>query len=355
MEGVTESYAGVMGDFCELNFTAQKNDPTSVPMFRHLVQKSPTCKELRYRVNMKDFVELARKHDAKSDSESKAMPLGGVIFHESRCGSTLIANALQAMSPQQHRVYSEAQPEMAANLCGDSFQYCSKQQAAELLKDVIYAMSRTSDADEERLFIKFHSDNSRNLQVFQHAFPDTPWLFVFRNPAHVIVSQFKEGKSIAKCVRGMKDPSPQIVEILSSKGHVASTASRELFCAATLASYCESALKSKERAPQLGTFVHYPDLPYILTEDIFPNKFGLVLSEEQTERVQSVCSMYSKASHGRARPYEDDSIAKERKVTPAIQQAANIFLQDSYQKLLRQRGPLAVKASPPGGAASNEL
>ena len=334
MEGVTESYTGVFGDFCELNFAAQKQDPTAVPMFRHLGQNSPACAEKRYRVNIHDFVQLARKHDTRKDSAVKALPLSGAIFHESRCGSTLISNALQAMSPEQHRVYSEAQPEMAANLCGNTFQYCSMEQAAELLRDVIYLMSRTNDTLEQRAFFKFHSDNARLIEVFQHAFPTTPWLFVFRDPVHVIVSQFKEGKSIAKCGRGVKDPSTQVLNIIQSKGYTPSTMSKELFCAATLASYCESALKAKERAPKLGTFVHYPDLPDVMLDDIFPNKFGLTITEEQRQRIQSISSMYSKASHGRARPYHDDSNEKELKATDAIRQAATLFLENSYRRLL---------------------
>jgi len=250
------------------------------------------------------------------------------------------------MNPASHRVYSEAQPEMVLNFCGDSFQHCSKEVATELFKDVVYIMSRSNDMKEEKLFYKFHSDSSRNLPVFQEAFPDTPWIFVYRNPIHIIVSQFKEGKSIAKCVRAKKSPSQQVVDLLLSKKLVSSlseinTTSPEIFCAATLATYCESALRAatKENSPPSRitrtTFVHYPELPEILLTEIFPQKFGLSISEKQKEIIQSISGMYSKASHGRARPYRDDSDLKEKKATDAIREAVRHLLQKPYEQLLQ--------------------
>lgn len=155
---ITESYSGVFGDFCTLSFDIQKQDPTSVPMFRHLVQKSDACKKQRYRVDIKSFARFARKKDSENLTSATALSMAGAIFHESRCGSTVIANALQVMDPKRHRVYSEAQPEMVTNFCGSSYEYCSKEQASELLQDVLYIMSRSSDADEEKVFFKFHSD-----------------------------------------------------------------------------------------------------------------------------------------------------------------------------------------------------
>ena len=249
----TETIANrVYGDFCELNFAAQTQDPTNVPLFRHLVQQSPACATKRYRVNIEEFVRLARTYDAREGSETRALPVAGAIFHQSRCGSTLISNSLQCMNPVEHRVYSEAQPETAVNLCGDAYQYCSKEQAVDILSNVIYLMSRTNDRDLRKVFFKFHADNSRLMEVFQIAFATTPWIFVFRNPVHILVSQFKEGKSLAKCGRTMKGPSVQVLDILQSKGYAASdftSMGKEFSCAATLASYCEAALMAKERAP----------------------------------------------------------------------------------------------------------
>jgi len=338
---ISESYSGVFGDFCTLSFDIQKQDPTSVPMFRHLVQKSDACKKQRYRVDIKSFARFAREKDSENQTSAKALSMAGAIFHESRCGSTVIANALQVMDPKRHRVYSEAQPEMVTNFCGSSYEYCSKEQASELLKDVLYIMSRSSNADEEKVFFKFHSDSARNLEIFQHAFPNTPWVFAFRDPVQIIVSQFKEGKSLAKCVRSKLDPAREVIAILKSKQLIDSPSdtkdvSQENFCAATLASYCESALKAKSKAPFLGTMVHYPDLPDILLDRVFPNSFQLPMSKEKEELIRSVSSMYSKASHGRSRPYNDDSKLKEQKATDAIREAARVLLENSYEQLLQE-------------------
>lgn len=186
----------------------------------------------------------------------------------------------------------------------------------------------------------FSAVSARNLEVFQHAFPNTPWVFAFRDPVQIIVSQFKEGKSIAKCARSKLDPAQEVVAILKSKQLIDSPSgtkdvSQENFCAATLASYCESALEAKRKAPFLGTMVHYPDLPDILLDRVFPISFQLPMSKEKEELIRSVSSMYSKASHGRSRPYIDDSKLKEEKATNAIREAARALLETSYERLLK--------------------
>mmetsp|Transcript_9417 Transcript_9417/g.13770 ORF Transcript_9417/g.13770 Transcript_9417/m.13770 type:complete len:82 (+) Transcript_9417:1468-1713(+) len=60
------------------------------------------------------------------------------------------------------------------------------------------------------------------------------------------------------------------------------------------------------------------------------------MSEEKEEIIRSISGMYSKASHGRSRPYQDDSESKERKATDAIREAARKLLNDSYEQLLRE-------------------
>ena len=170
------TYTGVYGDFCELNFGAHKQDPSSgmfimyiqhtsvmydvscftdhiihfyyctVPMFRDLVAKSPDCSKTKYRVDLSQVASLARALDAEDgQSLTKSLELSGVVFHESRCGSTLVANALIGMNPAKHRVYSESAPPIAAlrGVCGEVYQHCSENQAAILLQDTLYLMGRT--------------------------------------------------------------------------------------------------------------------------------------------------------------------------------------------------------------------
>jgi hypothetical protein len=226
----------VVGDFCTLNFAAHKADPSLVPMFRHLVQASPECDKVRYRVLLNDYVRHATEHDAKSDAKSKSLNLTAVVFHESRCGSTLVSNALIAMNPAKHRVYSESAPPIAAllSMCGETFKGCTLHQASRVLKDVMYAMGRTNDPNEERVFFKIQSIGTRTLKVFQHAFPNVPFMFVYREPVQVMMSQLKQGTKNANCVRPRMRPPPSVVDVCAKKGLAVGELSDEEYCAAHL-------------------------------------------------------------------------------------------------------------------------
>jgi hypothetical protein len=144
-----DSYTGIIAEFCTVNFKAQKDDPPSHPMFRDVVSQSPACTD-RIRVDLASAVALVREYDNSSSSisggdneEGEVKPtilnLRGVVFHESRCGSTLAANTMVALDPISNRVYSESgPPAIAMRICGEDYSYCTREASANLLKDVIY-------------------------------------------------------------------------------------------------------------------------------------------------------------------------------------------------------------------------
>ena len=83
------------------------------------------------------------------------LQLRGVVFNESRCGSTLTANAKMALNPDKHRVYSDSAPTRQAMMaCGETSSECSVGAAANLLKDVIYILVRLDEPEEENVFFK---------------------------------------------------------------------------------------------------------------------------------------------------------------------------------------------------------
>jgi hypothetical protein len=330
------TYTGVYGDFCQLNFGAHKQDPSSVPMFRDLVAKSPDCSKTKYRVDLSQVASLARALDAEDgQSVTKSLELSGVVFHESRCGSTLVANALIGMNPAKHRVYSESAPPIAAlrGVCGEEYQHCSENQAAILLQDTLYLMGRTHDLNEERVFFKIQSVGTRAISVFQQAYPQVPWMFVYRDPVQVLMSQLAQGSKNANCVRGRQQPANAITELVAREGFRVQSLSNVEYCAAHLASLTESAVAALERAPDMGVAVNYADLPHILYEDILPNKWNVPVSQEEQENIIQISGVYSKGRGNRAREWHEDSQQKEEHASPEIHKAADLFLSKSYKLL----------------------
>lgn len=97
----------------------------------------------------------------------------GFVFHESRVGSTLVADMLA--SDASNMVFSESKPPpLIASHCNG----CSEEKKVALLRTTIRAMGNS--ARHKRLFFKFQSSNSPNIRLFLKAFPNTPWIYLYR-------------------------------------------------------------------------------------------------------------------------------------------------------------------------------
>lgn len=321
----------VFGHFCKLNFPVHKKDPSGNPMFRDLVAKSPDCDKPRV-MNLKQVVAEAHRRDAEGTG-ANVLQLAGVVFHESRCGSTLVANMCMAANPDEHRVYSESAPPLAAlrSVCGENYDTCSLETAAAVLKDVIYLMSRSDDPKESKVFFKIQSLGTRNLKVFLHAFPATPWLFVYREPVQVMMSQLAHGVRNANCVRSKRSRSMRVEEIADRHGVILKHISDEDYCAVHLATITEMA------ADNLNEFaipVNYRDLTNIFADELLP-KMGVNLAAEGRRRVEAISGVYSKGRGSDAGEFHGDSEEKEKRASKEVRQAAQTYLQESYERLER--------------------
>lgn len=333
-------------------------------MFRDLLGKSPLCDQDysgddtleedeedlprgRFQFNLKELAEAARKADGKNKyPEAKNLKLTGVAFHESRCGSTLVANSLIGMNPRKHRVYSESSPPISAlGLCSDNND-CTLDQEAMILRDVVFFMGRTDDPAEERFFFKIQSAGTTQLATFRKAFPETPWLFVYRDPVQVMMSHFAHGVKSANCLRSLHHPSPTLQKLARKRGYTAGgkrhddeveegklkELSPQEFCAGHLATLTETAAYHIQKSGGLGRAVNYVNLPNILYEKILP-AWGVDVSEEEIKNIQEISGHYSKGRGNQKKEWKEDSEKKEEMATPEIQDAAKLFLQESFNQL----------------------
>lgn len=188
------SYEGVHGEFCHVDWASHKKDPSTTPMFRDVVAGSPDCEDDRVSMDLQEVMEAVSQFDQgegvdNPNGQIHLLDLGGFVFHESRCGSTLVANVLQAMYPEKHRVYSESAPPLGLVR---AFERAGlpDEHASTVLKDVIYLMGRSNDPKETHVFFKIQSIGATRMKVFLEAFPDTPFMFVYRDPVQVMVRFF---------------------------------------------------------------------------------------------------------------------------------------------------------------------
>ena len=199
----------------------------------------------------------ARKHVVRDGDVVHVIPPSGFVFHESRVGSTLVANSLTVMDPQGHRVYSESNPinqALKSYYCqqgGGDFSttascYTNMDSSVELFRDVVYMMGRTSSPKETHMFFKLASNGSKRIDVVEKAFPSVPWIFVYRDPVQTMMSHLEPTKMTEKnaqggtrapiCLRYKTHPPEDLVQMVQDYEQDIDKLSSEEFCAVYLVS-----------------------------------------------------------------------------------------------------------------------
>ena len=117
------------------------------------------------------------------DNEPSLEP-AGMIFHLSRCGSTLVSRMLGTLPGTV--VISEPSPLNA--LLGLDPGRVSEAMLVRSVRLLVRALGRCRHGDEHHLVLKCTSWNIRRREILAAAFPETPWAWVQRDPAHVLAS-----------------------------------------------------------------------------------------------------------------------------------------------------------------------
>lgn len=355
-------YSGVKGTFCHISWHLQEKDPSKVPMFKDLREKSFMCTGTLHTVDLYSVVEKARAYDQRNHTFAATNPKAGqgpvpptaVIFHETRCGSTLLANDLAAFSPKQTRVFSESQPPVAALRACES-RHCDPNAQEQLIRDVFYVMGRvTRPIRPQYAFYKIQSVGVRSIEVFTKAMPETPWIFAYRNSIEIMMSHFKNfqyGKEVPQdfspvCLRtyGEPDQPPAIEAVVSRVGRTIDSLSKEEYCAAHLASLAGAAIDAHEQSKESKTahwFVNYEQLPHVLWERILPKLTGYAVSEKQLDRIHTVSSYYSKGRGQRAgQHWHEDNTVKQGMAPESVKAAARLFLDPAFRKMEKIRADI---------------
>jgi hypothetical protein len=233
----------------------------------------------------------------------------GFIFHMSRCGSTLVTRALAAL-PRVVAI-SEAAPIHAMIRTGRSAH----------VRDIVLALGRPRVGGENRYFIKFDAWEIHQLPLIREAFPDTPWIFVYRDPLEVLMSQLRTPGM--HCLPGALDPATLGMTFADI------TLRREEWCARVLARFLRSALD--HRADPAGMFVDYRDLPKAIWEGIAKH-FSTEFDEEELRQMRETVQFHAKLPELRFAPDSDD---KQREASPEVRAIATELLEPLYRELRR--------------------
>ena len=241
----------------------------------------------------------------------------GFIFHMSRCGSTLVAQMLAALA--RNVVISEASPIDAVVRARQVRPDLSLDQQAQWLTWMIGALGQPRGGDEGNYFIKLDSWHTLALPLFRRAFPDVPWIFLYRDPVEVLVSQIK--MSGIQMIPGMLGNEFFGIEPLEG------LRKPEDYCARVLAKICEPVLQhfAKDKA----LLVNYRQLPQALWTTIMPH-FGMDCSEGDRAVMEEVARHDAKTPSFEFTP---DIETKQQAATATIRAVADERLGELYRRL----------------------
>jgi len=248
----------------------------------------------------------------------KELPVGipptGFIFHMSRCGSTLVSQMLAALDA--NIMVAEAPPidevlSISRNIKGDS-----DSAGVDLLRSVINAFGTRRFPQEKHLFIKLDSWAILDFDVIQKAFPDTPWIFLYRDPVEVVVSHMRQPgmQMIPGVVHAFDD-------LVDKDGP---NVSREEYCARVLERVCSDAVA---QASCNGLFVDYGELPSAFHEIV--RHFRVDFTPDQMATMMHTTQFDAKTPQMFFKP---DSEEKQRQATHKVRESCN-RLAPLYERL----------------------
>lgn len=238
-------------------------------------------------------------------------PPDGLVFHMSRCGSTLVAQMLGAM-PDAIVVSEPPILDLAFRLAAQGIV------PRETVRLVLAALLRSPDPARAHRFAKLDAWHTLALGQFRELFPDTPWAYLYREPLEVLASQVREPGLhmvpgyIPFDLYGLTGTQDVAIEDISA--HV-------------LAAICERALAAM--ASGKGLLVDYRQLPGAVGDLILPH-FGIVPDSAQQALLHQRTAHHSKRPDRRFTP---DSGEKRASAGPRLEAQAQGPLGQAYQAL----------------------
>jgi hypothetical protein len=250
------------------------------------------------------------------DDEPSLEP-AGMIFHLSRCGSTLVSRLLGTLLG----VVILAEPAPLNALLSLEPERVDDATLAGYVQLLVRALGRWRHGDERHLVLKCTSWNIRRRAVLAAAFPDTPWIWVQRDPAHVVASLLANPPGWL----GRQAALPAAAQVFGIDPGAAAAMTRPEFAARALGAMLESAATD----PGRRLCIDHADLPAAIWQRV-ASHFALEIDTAAIERMTEASRFYSKEPE--PQPFSGAG-SEYRPVTEAMREAAERFAGPGYRAL----------------------
>jgi hypothetical protein len=247
------------------------------------------------------------------------IPPAGFIFHMSRCGSTLVSQMLAALP--KNIVISEASPIDSMIRANYRTPALDPEEQLTWIRAMVNVLGAPNHPGQSQFFIKFDCINMLSLPLIRRAFPETPWIFLFRDPIEVLVSQFRQRGGLL--LPGALEP-----QLLGLDRSVSYQMSLNEYCAALIGKICEAAVNHFDG--KTGMLVDYQELPDAVFSTI-ASHFRLKNSPDEIHQMRNVTQFHAKNPYFK---FSNDSESKRKEASPEIQQLAERWMADAYTRLV---------------------
>ena len=290
---------------------------------RRLVE--PFFEETTRKQMQTPFHQLFRRETSMDEliawtDANPGVPLRGLIYHESRCGSTLLAQQLVELP--RNIVASEPPPLDALLRLPLTMPEVPRETQVRWIRAMVRALGQAWHG-EEALYIKMDCWNVHAIELMHEAFPDVPWVFLYREPEAVMI-QHRQLPAMW-LVPGLMDP-----RVLKLEWSDWQPDKQEVYAARALRLICESGLDAVQRF-EGGLLVDHSELPEPLCGRLREH-FGL--------REEDVPAMRERGGRDAKMPaakYEGEEAFDREAELVRVRAAVKEHLQPVYQALERTR------------------
>ncbi len=241
--------------------------------------------------------------------------LDGLVLHMSRCGSTIVARALASMPGQV--VLSEPAPfDALLQFCAAHSDIAFETRIA-LLRGMIGALAGARGGAVRRRFLKADCWHVGALPLLRAAFPETPWIFLYRDPREVLMSHER-----MPGLQTLPGPQAELVGVDEPDALPGLD-----FTARVLAATCHRA--ADHAGIGGGIFVDYAEIPEAIHARILPH-FGIDPDTAEQAAIASALSRDAKESFKRFDPHQR---APRQSASPAVVAASDRHLVAAVERL----------------------
>jgi hypothetical protein len=240
------------------------------------------------------------------------------IYHTSRCGSTLLSRMLMAL--ESHVVVSEPPLLDAVLRAHYSLPTLPADVQVAWVRATLSALAQRRIGTESRFVVKLDAWNITELPLMRSAFPDVPWIFLYRDPLEVAVSQLKMPG--AHMVPGVLGPS-----LASISADEAIAMPRAEFIARILGRIFESGHEGCLTFG--GRPVHYRELPDALWTSL-AGDFGVATDVVTIEALHDAARLDAKNPHFE---FVSDTEQKHRASSEELRRAVDRWAAPAYAAL----------------------